>query len=222
MANPNPSILIVEDESTLGNILKDYLSAEHYSVNMVEHGDDVLPWLDDNKVDLIVLDLMLPGKDGLTLCKSFNTIPFIITTAKVEEIDRLVGLELGADDYICKPYSPREVVARIKNVLRRTLQSNDSEPNQNLSLNEDELSVRYGQVKTELTAVEFKLLSTLISRPGKIFSRDALMNNIYTDGRVVSDRTIDSHIKKLRKKINELDPNNELIGSVYGAGYRML
>ena len=217
-----PRILIVEDETTLGGILKDYLEAHHYWVHLISHGNEVLPWLATNRVDLIVLDLMLPGKDGLTLCKDFKQTPFIITTAKVEEIDRLIGLELGADDYICKPYSPREVVARVKNVLRRTLANQDAPQPTGLTLNEDELSVSYGQQKVEISAVEFKLLATLTNRPGKIFSRDALMNSIYDDGRVVSDRTIDSHIKKLRKKINELDPSNELIGSVYGAGYRAL
>jgi len=217
-----PRILIVEDESTLGNILKEYLEANRYWVHLIEHGDDVLPWLAHNQVDLIVLDLMLPGKDGLTLCKEFKNTPFIMTTAKVEEIDRLIGLELGADDYICKPYSPREVVARIKNILKRIMNENTETQETKLTLNEDELSVIYGKNKIELSAVEFKLLETLTSRPGKIFSRDSLMDSIYSDGRVVSDRTIDSHIKKLRKKINELNPENELIGSVYGAGYRAL
>ncbi|MCJ8313096.1 MAG: response regulator [Saccharospirillaceae bacterium] len=217
-----PRILIVEDETTLGHILKDYFEANRYWVHLIEHGDDVLPWLNSNKVDLIILDLMLPGKDGLTLCKEFRQTPFIITTAKVDEIDRLIGLELGADDYICKPYSPREVVARAKNVLKRTLHNQVPDQQTKLTLNEDELSVLYGNKKVELSAVEFKLLATLTNRRGKIFSRNALMNNIYDDGRVVSDRTIDSHIKKLRKKINELDPEHELIGSVYGAGYRAL
>ncbi|BCD99987.1 response regulator [Marinicellulosiphila megalodicopiae] len=219
---PDAHILIVEDESTLGNILKEYLSAEHYQVTLIENGNDVLPWLENHTVDLVILDLMLPGKDGITLCKSLGDTPFIMTTAKVDEIDRLIGLELGADDYICKPYSPREVVVRVKNLLKRLMPDESKISPLKLTLNSDEYSVVYGDQKSELTCVEFKLLDALMSRPGKIFSRDQLMNSIYDDGRIVSDRTIDSHIKKLRKKINQLDPNNELIGSVYGAGYRAL
>jgi two-component system sensor histidine kinase BaeS len=173
--------------------------------------------------DLIVLDLMLPGRDGLELCRdirAFSRVPIIMATARAEEIDRLLGLELGADDYICKPYSPREVVARIKAVLRRARPEARGADGTGLSLDKAAYKVRAGAAEVELTAVEFHLFATLYGEPGRIYSRAQLMDRIYADQRVVSDRTIDSHIKKLRKKLAELLPGEELIHSVYGAGYR--
>jgi two-component system response regulator BaeR len=142
-----------------------------------------------------------------------------MTTARVEEIDRLLGLELGADDYVCKPYSPREVVARVKAVLRRTAVQPGPQGGL-LHLDESSLRVSANDGETELTAVEFALLKTLYAAPGRIFSRDRLMDRIYQDHRVVSDRTIDSHVKKLRRKLAALVPGRELVHSVYGAGYR--
>ncbi len=175
---------------------------------------------------------MLPGKDGLEVCKEirqFSPIPIIMLTARVEEIDRLLGLELGADDYICKPFSPREVVARVKAVLRRGQvmpsdvlgMAGHSNPNTALlELDRDRLVVRAGQQEITLTLVEFELLATLKQQPGRIFGRDQLMNKVYSDNRIVSDRTIDSHIKKLRKKLSEILPDQELIHSVYSVGYK--
>ena len=143
-----------------------------------------------------------------------------MVTAKVDEIDRLLGLELGADDYICKPYSPREVVARVKAVLRRTIAPVQS--NEGLHLNEDRYQLRLNKKTLDLTAVEFQLFKPLYKDPGRIFNRQQLMDCMYDDNRIVSDRTIDSHIKKLRKKLGELSPDKELIQSVYGVGYRLL
>ena len=143
----------------------------------------------------------------------------IMLTARVEEIDRLLGLELGADDYICKPFSPREVVARVKAVLRRSHGS--AEPvYTGLSLDESTYKVRIEDKELELTAVEFQLLKHLLSEPGRIFSRNQLMDKIYHDHRIVSDRTIDSHIKKLRKKLSGASGKNDYIHSVYGVGYK--
>jgi two-component system response regulator BaeR len=172
---------------------------------------------------LILLDLMLPGRDGLALCRdlpAFSEVPIIMTTARVEEIDRLLSLELGADDYVCKPYSPREVVARVKAVLRRHTQTARPDPGL-LRLYPDTLRVHAANGRgIELTAVEFALLQTLHAAPGRIFPRDRLMDRIYCDGRIVSYRTIDSHVKKLRHRLAELLPGQELIHSVYGVGYR--
>jgi len=166
---------------------------------------------------------MLPGKDGLEICKeirSFSNVPIIMVTARVEEIDRLLGLELGADDYICKPLSPREVVARVKTVLRRSsLQAQDEIP-QFLSLNDEKYQATLQGRKLDLTAVEFKLLSILAQKPGRIYSRDQLMDLLYSDHRIVCDRTIDSHIKKLRKKIAAVATGVDLIHSIYGVGYK--
>jgi two-component system response regulator BaeR len=167
---------------------------------------------------------MLPGIDGLELCKAiraFSRVPIIMATARAEEIDRLLGLELGADDYICKPYSPREVVARVKAVLRRMLPVDPAaEAASDLILDEAGYRIRFKGAEVELTAVEFQLFAALYREPGRIYSRGQLMDRIYSDQRIVSDRTIDSHIKKLRKKLAELRPEAEMIHSVYGAGYR--
>ena len=217
-------ILVVEDEAKLARLLADYLRASGFEAHCIADGREAVAWVRGQTPDLILLDLMLPGLDGLEVCRevrSFSQVPIIMTTARVEEIDRLLGLELGADDYICKPYSPREVVARVKAVLRRSAPvSDDLAPATRLALDEARLQVRAEGRGVELTAVEFQLFAALFREPGRIFSRSQLMYRIYDDQRIVSDRTIDSHIKKLRKKLAELLPGEEVIHSVYGAGYR--
>ena len=227
-------ILIVEDEQRLAALVADYLKAAGYQVDQLHTGETVLDWVRTHRPDLILLDLMLPGKDGLTLCREIRAepgepgrLPVIMTTARVEEIDRLIGLELGADDYVCKPYSPRELVARVKAVLRRSAgplvtdapgaAAVAADP---LTLDPDALRVQAQGRAIELTAVEFALLATLYAAPGRIFSRERLMDRIYTDRRIVADRTIDSHIKKLRRRLEDLLPGRELVHSVYGVGYR--
>ncbi|WP_462322259.1 response regulator [Halochromatium sp.] len=215
-------ILIVEDEIRLATLLADYLRAVGFATEHIANGREVVARVRTEPPTLILLDLMLPGRDGLDICRElrgFTNLPIIITTARVEEIDRLLGLELGADDYICKPYSPREVVARVKAVLRRGRQPNER-PTTRLQLDTDRLRVRLGEASAELTAVECGLLATLMSAPGRIFSREQLMARSYRDHRIVSDRTIDSHVKKLRRKLASLDPGLEAIQSVYGVGYR--
>lgn len=216
-------ILIVEDEQRLAELHRDYLKQSGYMTEWLENGLEVIPWVKEHTPDLILLDLMLPGKDGLEICKeirSFSTIPIIMVTARVEEIDRLLGLELGADDYICKPFSPREVVARVKTVLRRSSPKSQEGHQQLLTLNEKSYQAVLQGEKLDLTAVEFKLLSILAQTPGQIYSRDQLMDRLYSDQRIVCDRTIDSHIKKLRKKIATAAPELEVIHSIYGVGYK--
>lgn len=217
-------ILIIEDEPELAGVLQDYLTHHQFECRLVADGAQALDAFSDFRPDLIILDLMLPNKDGLTLCKEIrqgSAVPIIMTTARVEEIDRLLGLELGADDYICKPYSPREVVARVKAVLRRS--SSAAAPASGgalVTLDADALDARINGVPLELTVVEFRLLETMAKEPRRIFTRDQLMDRIYTDQRVVSDRTIDSHITKLRKKIAQASGGLDVIRSVYGAGYK--
>ncbi|MFH7325974.1 response regulator [Desulfurivibrio sp. C05AmB] len=215
------TILIVEDEPKLAALLEDYLSQASFAVARLDHGLAVVPWVREHEPELILLDLMLPGKDGLEICKEvrvFSAVPIIMITARVEEIDRLLGLELGADDYICKPFSPREVVARVKAVLRRA--AGRPAPATGLVLDESRYKATLHGKALDLTAVEFNLLQILSARPGRIYSRSQLMDGIYVDQRVVGDRTIDSHIKKLRKKIAAVAPEQELIHSVYGVGYK--
>lgn len=215
-------ILIVEDEEKLASLLADYLKQSGFETWWIADGAEVLPRVREQQPDLVLLDLMLPGRDGLEICKeirTFSQLPIIMITARVEEIDRLLGLELGADDYICKPFSPREVVARVKTVLRR---AGEQPPAQTpgLTLDADRYSARFEGRDLDLTVVEFKLLHFLYQNPGRIYSRSQLMDRIYSDQRIVSDRTIDSHIKKLRKKIAAVAPDQEIIHSIYGAGYK--
>ncbi|HEY6839135.1 MAG TPA: response regulator [Geobacteraceae bacterium] len=215
------TIFIVEDEAKIAALLRDYLEQAGFATVSLADGTAVVSRVREEKPDLILLDLMLPGRDGMDICKevrTFSSVPIIMVTARMEEIDRLLGLELGADDYICKPFSPREVVARVKAVLRRT-GNNRTTTAQGLVLDEARYRATLHGHDLELTAVEFKLLRFLAANPGRIYSRQQLMDQIYPDERVVSDRTIDSHIKKLRRKIEGVTRETELIRSVYGVGY---
>lgn len=218
----NQTILIVEDEPQLANLLRDYLEKSEFRTRIIHNGLQAAAAIRDFAPDLVILDLMLPGKDGIGICKEvreFSKVPIIMATARVEEIDRLLGLEIGADDYICKPYSPREVVARVKAVLRRSANDDVDSP-AGLVLDESRFLAEWKGKNLDLTAVEFKLLKILAHDPGRIYSRSQLMDRIYDDHRIVSDRTIDSHIKKLRKKITAVVEDEELIHSVYGVGYK--
>jgi len=216
-------ILIVEDEPKIADILEDYLRMQGgFSTHKLARGDLVMEWTRLHSPDLILLDLMLPGMDGIEVCKRIraqSTVPIIMITARVEEIDRLLGLELGADDYICKPFSPREVVARVKAVLRRSLSSAGAAADR-LAIDREKFSASLNGKSLHLTPVEFSLLDSLCSHPGRVYSRDQLMNEMYPDYRVVSDRAVDTHIKNLRKKLARADPERERVESVYGVGYR--
>ena len=216
-------LLVVEDEVKLAGLLRDYLAQEGYDVSVLHRGDEVEEWVRTHGADLVLLDLMLPGKNGLDVCKALRAsspdIAIIMVTARVEEIDRLLGLELGADDYICKPFSPREVVARAKAVLRRGKRG-AATPGTGLILDDAGYQATIGGKDLDLTAVEYQLLKVLVSQPGRIYSRDQLMDAMYRDERVVSDRTVDSHVKKIRKKISDVLPDREIIHSVYGVGYK--
>jgi len=221
-------VSIVEDEPKLAALLSDYLVKEGFATDIYHDGSEALEQLQQDNTDLVLLDLMLPGTDGLTICRELrknSAVPIIMLTARVEEIDRLLGLEIGADDYICKPFSPREVVARVKAVLRRVAPDDPSSrttsaTSSQFSLDEETASVVIGEKRGSLTAVELKLLKTMLSQPGRIFSRNQLMTKMYPDNRIVSDRTIDSHVKKLRQKLGSLDTTREYVHSVYGIGYK--
>jgi len=218
------TILIVEDEAKIASLLRDYLEkVGGYQTRWVDRGDEAIGVFDEVSPDLVLLDLMLPGMDGLEVCKAIRSksqVPVIMVTALVEEIDRLLGLELGADDYICKPFSPREVVARVKAVLRRATFTSET-PSSGLQIDEERHQVSLNGKKLKLSPVEFALLSRLAAQPGRVFSRDQLMSSIYSDYRIVSDRTVDTHVKNLRRKLTESGPDTDLIESVYGVGYRL-
>ena len=219
----NQTVLIVEDEQKVADLIADYIKQSGYITEIEQDGGHAVQKFEQVKPDIVLLDVMLPGKDGMEICRDIrnqSNVPIIMITARVEEVDRLLGLELGADDYICKPFSPREVVARVKAILRRI----DSNHHSSQSPLELDASRNIAAIKTqqvELTAVEFKLLKILADDPGRIYSRTKLMDSIYDDHRVVSDRTIDSHIKKLRKKLTNINEGEDIIRSVYGVGYKL-
>ena len=215
-------ILVIEDEPRLAELLHDYLQQSGFRTHCIGNGREAVAAVREQAPALVLLDLMLPGKDGMSICRevrSFSNVPIIMITARVEEIDRLLGLELGADDYVCKPFSPREVVARVKAVLRRA-DFPGTDASRALVLDESRYRATLHGRALELTLVEFQLLKILASEPGRIYSRAQLMERIYPDHRIVSDRTIDSHVKKLRRKIGAACPGGEWIHSVYGAGYK--
>lgn len=222
-------ILIVEDEVKIAQLLSDYLKKEGFETRCLYHGDEVLDMVKRHKPDLLILDLMLPGMDGITICRElrkFSQLPVIMLTAKVDEIDRLIGLEIGADDYICKPFSPREVVARVKVVLRRVLQAHDGAgflkiSAGNIEMDEGARMVTVSGVVVNLTPSEFGLLQVMLKSPGRVFTRNELIEKVqgyHFDG---YDRTVDSHVKNLRKKLAAVTNNNDVITTIYGVGYKL-
>jgi two-component system response regulator BaeR len=213
-------ILIVEDEPKLAALEADYVRAEGFEAHCIANGLEVVSWVRANAPDLILLDLMLPGRDGLDICRdlrSFSDVPIVMVTARVEEIDRLIGLDLGADDYVCKPFSARELVARVKAILRRPR----NQPAPGLVLHEEEHRAELDGRAIDLTPVEFRLLAALAAAPGRVFPRDKLLERLYADHRVVTDRTVDTHVKNLRRKLEEVRPGEDLVRSIYGVGYKL-
>ena len=222
--NP-PGILIVEDDKKIAAILSDYFKSHGFIVSVLYRGDHVLAFLTGQQPDLILLDLMLPGTDGITLCREirkFSMIPVIMLTARVEETDILLGLELGADDYIVKPFSPRQVVARVKAVLRRSRENTFIRTIQTgpLSLDLQNREFRIHHTLIKITPNEFGILKILMADPGRVFSRMELVSMVQGYECEGYHRTIDTHIKNLRKKIAGHLPGKEVIHSVYGTGYR--
>lgn len=215
-------ILIVEDEQSLAQVLSEYLTQSGFVTDILNDGLSVIDYVKHQPVDLIILDLMLPGQNGLDIyreLRTFSHVPVVMATARVDEIDRLIGLELGADDYICKPYSPREVVVRVKNILRRTTDE-VKVSEQILSINEDTMQVLVKGQEVSLTRAEFRLLLHFHQHSEQVFSREQLMSQIYSDNRIVTDRTIDSHIKNLRRKVQNIDADVDCVQSIYGVGYK--
>ena len=219
-------ILIIEDEIELSKVLSSYLEKANYQVMTAEQGDQGLDLWARKKPDLVILDLNLPGMDGLDIAREIRRkadTPIIMVTARVEETDRLIGLELGADDYITKPFSPREVVARVRAVLRRAGTSQESQDVLRLGSLEIDRSgheVARDDQRIDLTPTEFKLLEVMASQPGRVFSRLQLLEATQDDVYEGYERTIDAHIKNLRAKI-EPDPRNPIfIETVFGVGYR--
>ena len=220
------NILIVEDDQRIARILEGYLKKEGFSVQVLDDSQDVVPQVRKTPPDLILMDIMLPGEDGLELfkeIKSFSSVPVIFVTAKTDDVDRLVGLELGADDYICKPFLPREVVARVKAVLRRTYPSREREQLSvgQIRIDIEQHKVNIGDRELHLTPIQFKILHCLMAQPDCVVSRNDLVSKIQGYNFDGYNRTIDTHIKNLRKKIGKYLPSQDVIHAVYGVGYSM-
>ncbi|MFG6466305.1 response regulator [Roseateles sp. BYS87W] len=221
-------VLVVEDEPKLAALVCDYLHAAGYRTECLADGLQAVARLRGGPPPAaVVLDLMLPGLDGLEVCRAvraFSDLPILISSARVEELDRLLGLELGADDYLCKPFSPRELVARVKALLRRA-QGRLAPPTLvpvggGFWVDEAGQRIVWQEQALGLTPVEFRLLRQLLTHPGRVFERAQLLDLIHEDFRDVSDRVVDSHIKNIRRKLATLEPPQSCISSVYGVGYR--
>lgn len=214
-------VLVVEDDIKIARLVIDYLQAEGLGARHVTDGALAPDEVARHPPALILLDLMLPGLNGVEVCarvRRFSAVPIIMLTARVDEIDRLIGLESGADDYVCKPFSPRELMARVKAQLRRA-SGQLVPPRVPWAIDDEKLQVRWRGNPLPLTPIEFRLLQTLLQRPGRVCSRSRLMEQVYADDRDVSDRAVDSHIKNVRRKILAVDPAFDAITSVYGVGY---
>lgn len=224
MSERKSQILLVEDEAMIAQVQQAYLQNAGFLVHWHERGDAVIEAVKIQKPDIVLLDIMIPdakGRDGVELCKAireFSDVPVMMVTAKVEELDRLIGFESGADDYLCKPFSPKEMVARVKALLRR--RQSPSIAQSAFVYDPAAQVIRYGEQKLDLTPTELRLFNTLLMQPERIFSRDQLISQAYNDNLEVFDRAVDSHIKNLRKKIALVLPEVEVVQSVYGLGYR--
>ncbi len=217
----NDALFIVEDEPELAAVVADYARAAGYAPTVFGDGAQALAAIRAAAPALVVLDLMLPGLDGLSVCRAvraFSDVPVIMVTARVEEIDRLLGLESGADDYLCKPFSPRELMARIKAILRRA--GNGALAPRAVEVDEASRRIAVNGKPLELTPSEFGILAAMARRPGQVFSRAQLLDVALGDSLEVTDRAIDSHIKNLRRKLDAVAPGVDAIHSIYGLGYR--
>lgn len=230
MTSPNiaqPHVMIVEDDPKIAALLADYLDASAYRSTRIADGAQAVAALRFSPVDVLLLDLMLPGMDGLQVCRevrTFSQVPIIMLTARVDEVDRLLGLDAGADDYVCKPFSPREVVARVRAQLRRAAASSGQAQAPSAApffvVDRESMRIVLAGSALTLTPVEFRLLNELISHPDRVYSRQQLLDVAHEDQRDINDRTVDSHIKNIRRKLAAVPAAAECLQSVYGVGYR--
>ena len=219
-------ILIIEDDRNTAALIATYLEREGFATQAIHDGAQALAFARRQTPGFVILDVMLPLVDGWEICRElrkFSDVPILMLTAREEEIDRVLGLSLGADDYVVKPFSPRELVERVKAILRRTTrrpQEDSLFSHNDLVLDTEKRRVSLAGQAVELTAVEYKLLQALMSAPGKAFSRDELLNHIYTGGESVVDRVVDVHIGHLRQKLGDDPAAPRFIETIRGFGYR--
>ncbi|MBW2475890.1 MAG: response regulator transcription factor [Deltaproteobacteria bacterium] len=224
----NVHILIAEDDKNTATLIETYLNREGFKTTPYQNGKEALVAAQKQTFDLVILDIMLPELDGWEICRELrkvSDVPILMLTAREEEIDRVLGLSLGADDYVVKPFSPREVVERVKAILRRTNKKPERQPcfkHGGLELDFAKRKVLLDGQIVDLTAVEYKILHALMSMPGKAFSRDDLLNHIYNHGEAVIDRVVDVHIGHLRQKLGDDPSAPRFIETVRGFGYRFV
>ncbi|MGD8992403.1 MAG: two-component system response regulator CreB [Desulfobacterales bacterium] len=225
MENIKPTILIVEDEPAIAETIQYALETDGFATHCLPSGRPVMTFLDQESIDLIILDIGLPDINGLELCKQIrkvHNLPIIFLTARSEEVDRVVGLEIGADDYVVKPFSPRELTARIKAVLRRTRQpATDPPPNQAFQIDASRRLIFYFNTVLDLSRYEYNLLKVLIHRPGHVFTRDHLMELAWDEPEASMDRTVDAHVKNIRAKLKAIQPEIDPIITHRGVGYAL-
>jgi two-component system response regulator BaeR len=215
-------VLVVEDDRKISDLLLNYLRASGYEAEAAYDGREALRRIEQQAPDAVILDWMLPGLDGVGVCQAvrrFSDVPILMLTARIDEVDRLLGLDTGADDYVCKPFAPREVIARIRALLRRA-QGQVKTSSKPWVIDEASFRISWLGQWLPLTRIEFMMFRLLLSRPGRVYSRDQLLTSGHDSQRDISDRAIDTHIKNLRKKVQTVDPNCDCIASVYGLGYR--
>lgn len=215
-------VLVAEDDLQIAEYLVKYLDHTGFQSKVLHSGEWVVDTVKSEQPDLIILDVMLPVKDGVQVCKEireFSDVPIVMLTAKVSEIDRIIGLEAGVDDYVCKPFSAKELMLRLKAILKRFKITVSEQP---LALNSETLQLSYQGNQVKLTKLEFALMSLLYGKPNRIFSRQQIMDMAYTEEKDITDRAIDSHVKNLRKKIRNLNIEDTVIEGVYGVGYQYL
>jgi two-component system, OmpR family, response regulator BaeR len=215
-------VLVVEDDRKISELLLNYLRADGYEASPTYDGLDAVRLIRQCPPDVVILDWMLPSLDGVGVCKAvraFSDVPILMLTARVDEEDRLLGLDTGADDYVCKPFAPREVVARVRSLVRRA-EGRVTPSSKPWAVDEASFRISWLGQWLPLTRIEFMMLRLMLARPGRVFSREQLLSSVYDSQRDTSDRVIDTHIKNLRKKVQAVDPSCDCITSVYGVGYR--
>ncbi len=223
-----PTILVVDDDGHIREVVRYALEKAGYRVFEAKDGACALALVKEQPIDLVVLDVVMPEQDGLEVCRRLRAdgqLPIVFLTSRDEELDRVLGLELGADDYVTKPFSPRELVARVKAVLRRSQGVQASDPAQviergKLRLDLDRHICTWSDKAVDLTVKEFGLLQALAGMPGKVYTRDELVDRAYGMGHAITDRTIDSHVRRIRKKLSDSGADDP-IETVYGLGYRL-
>lgn len=218
-------ILIVDDETAITDAISYALETDGFETISLAQGHQVLPLLEQDNIDLIILDVGLPDINGFDLCKEIrknHDIPIMFLTARTTEIDRVVGLEIGADDYVVKPFSPRELSARIKAILRRSKTNHQDAPHAGaFQINESKRQISYFGRPLELSNYEYRILTTFIKRPGHVYSRSQLMDMAWDVPEASMDRTVDAHVKNIRAKLKQIKPDIEPIMTHRGAGYSL-